>query len=378
MKTYKVGLIGCGFIGKVHAYGHMNIPLFFDQSDFRSRISIVCAAHEESARKNAAKMGDDIKITTDFREITENPDIDIVDICTPNDQHCQALLSAMAHQKHIYCDKPLTATLEEAIQIEQALPNYKGIAQMTLQNRFYPTALRARQLIDEGAIGEILEFRTAYLHSGSADPKAPLKWKLSKEAGGGVIADLGSHILDLTEFLIGPFASVLGTSHIAYAHRPSADDPGVMVPVEAEDNMQVLVRLRSGAYGTVSASKIATGTEDEVRVEIHGSKGALRFNGMSPNNLEFYDLSVPDKPIGGRRGWTKIDTGQRYDKPAGFPGPKFTIGWIRGHMQCLFNFLQCVHAGKPACPGLDQGILIQKLMEQVRQSIATRQWVDVG
>ena len=117
MKTYRVGLIGCGFIGKVHAYGHLNIPLFFDLPGYKSKITMVCAAHPESARKNADKIGDGIQTTTDFRDITENPDIDIVDICTPNDQHCPAILSAIANGKHIYCDKPLTATLEEAEQI---------------------------------------------------------------------------------------------------------------------------------------------------------------------------------------------------------------------------------------------------------------------
>ena len=244
------------------------------------------------ARKNADKIGDGIQTTTDFHDITENPDIDIVDICTPNDQHCPAILSAIANGKHIYCDKPLTATLEEAEQIAAALKNYHGTAQMTLQNRFLPAPLRAKQLIDEGAIGDILEFRTAYLHAGSADPKAPLKWKLSGKAGGGVIADLGSHILDLTEHLIGPFDSLLATTHIAYPMRPSADDPTKMVPVDAEDNMNVIVRLPNGASGTVTASKIATGAEDEIRVEIHGSKGALRFNGMKPHGLQFYDCSA--------------------------------------------------------------------------------------
>ncbi|MBR5024190.1 MAG: Gfo/Idh/MocA family oxidoreductase [Victivallales bacterium] len=377
MKTYRVGLIGCGFIGKVHAYGHLNIPLFFDLPGYKSKITMVCAAHPESARKNADKIGDDIQTTTDFRNITENPDIDIVDICTPNDQHCPAILSAIANQKHIYCDKPLTATLEEAEQIAAALKNYHGTAQMTLQNRFLPAPLRAKQLIEEGAIGDVLEFRTAYLHAGSADPKAPLKWKLSGKAGGGVIADLGSHILDLTEHLIGPFDSLLATTHIAYPMRPSADDPTKMVPVDAEDNMNVIVRLPNGASGTVTASKIATGAEDEIRVEIHGSKGALRFNGMKPHGLQFYDCSAQGSPIGGRRGWTTIDTGQRFPAPANFPGPKFAIGWLRGHMQCLYNFLDAVNNGLPGNPDLMRGVEVQRMLEKVRQSAKDNAWVNL-
>ncbi len=110
MKTYKVGLIGFGFIGKVHAYGHRNIPLFYDQQEFRSRITHVCTSRAATAEKGAMQIEAEHAVT-DYREITENPDIDIVDICTPNNLHFEALLSAIRHNKHIYCDKPLTATL---------------------------------------------------------------------------------------------------------------------------------------------------------------------------------------------------------------------------------------------------------------------------
>ena len=134
-------------------------------------------------------------------------------------------MSAIQNNKNIYCDKPLTATLEEALKIKEALKNYKGMAQMTLQNRFFPVTLRAKQLIEEGRIGEILEFRGSYLHSGNADPKTPFKWKLSGAAGGGVAADLGSHILDLMHYLLGNFSELSAVTHIAYPERPSADDP---------------------------------------------------------------------------------------------------------------------------------------------------------
>lgn len=366
-KTYNVGIIGFGFIGKVHAYGHVNLPLFFNQQDFQTKITHVCTSNETSAAKAARQLGAENGVT-DFRKITENPDIDIVHICTPNNLHKEALLFAMANNKHIYCDKPLVVDMREAEEIKTALNSYTGTAQMTLQNRFFPATIRARQLIDEGRIGEILEFRACYLHSGSANPKAPLKWKLSAKAGGGVIADLASHVLDLVNYLLGDYSEVTAKTHIAYKERPSADDPTKMVKVEMEDNVMILARMKSGVLGHISASKIATGIEDEMRFEIHGSEGAIRFNGMDPHHLEFYDVSAKSSPVGGVRGWTAIDTGQRYEKPAGFPGPKFSIGWIRGHMQCLYNFLECVHAGKKGNPGLAQGIYIQHLMDAVRKS----------
>ena len=376
MKIYKVGMVGFGFIGKVHAYGHMNIPLFYDQQDFRSRITHVCTSKPATAEKGAMQVGAEHAVT-DFREITENPEIDIVDICTPNDRHFEALMSAIKNNKNIYCDKPLTATLDEAMQIKEALKNYKGMAQMTLQNRFFPVTLRAKQLIEEGKIGEVLEFRGSYLHSGSSDPKAPLKWKLSGAAGGGVAADLGSHILDLMHYLLGGFSELSAVTHIAYPERPSAEDPSRMVKVDAEDNMLVTMRLTNGAFGNIHASKIATGTEDEVSFEIYGSKGALKMVPMDLHHLYYYDRSAAGAPIGGLRGWTAIDCGQRYDKPAGFPTPKAPMGWLRGHMHCLYTFLNSIYTGRQLGPSLEQGIYIQQLLEKVKESAATRSWVKI-
>jgi len=314
MKTYKVGIIGFGFIGKVHAYGHLNIPLFYDQQEFRSQITHICTAHKETAEKGCLQSGAEHAVT-DYRAITENPDIDIVDICTPNDQHADAVLSAIAHGKHIYCDKPLTQGITDALKIRAALKNWNGIGQMTLQNRFFPATMRAKQLIEQGALGEILEFRARYLHSGSADPNAPYKWKLAA----GVVHDLGSHILDLMTHLIGPFDSVSAVTRTAFPVRPGLG--GKAVRVEAEDNMLATMKLPSGAFGTVSASKIATGTEDELSFEIHGTNGALKLLPMDLDKLLFYDASASAAPLGGMRGWTVIDCGQRYDRPAGFPTP---------------------------------------------------------
>ncbi len=376
MKLYRVGIIGFGFIGRVHAYGHLNLPLFYDPPPCRTRITHICTSRLETAEKGRDQVGAQVA-TTDYREITENPDVDIVHICTPNNLHKEQLLSAMRHHKHIYCDKPLVVNMEEAAEIRAALKEYRGIAQMTFQNRFFPATIRARQLVEEGFLGRVLEFRAAYLHSGSANPLAPLKWKLSARSGGGVIADLGSHILDLMHYLLGDFDALLATTQIAYPERPSAQDPHTMVRVDAEDGVHMLVRLKSGATGVIEASKLATGTEDELRFEIHGSQGALRFNSMTPHYLEAYDARAPDRPVGGRRGWTRIDTGQRYPSPAGFPGPKFTIGWIRTHMACLANFLQCVATGTSAEPGLEQGIYVQRLIERARTSARSGEWVQV-
>ncbi|MFC1452741.1 Gfo/Idh/MocA family protein [Verrucomicrobiota bacterium] len=377
MRECKVGIIGFGFIGKAHAHGYLNLPLFYDPLPLKARVTRVCTAHASTAAQGKELIGAD-SATTDFRDITEARDIDIVHICSPNHLHKDALLSAMAHNKHIYCDKPLVAGMEEAEAVRAAMSGYRGTAQMTFQNRFFPATMRARQMVEDGFLGQPLEYRACYLHSGSANPDAPLKWKLSAESGGGVIADLASHIMDLMHALLGDFRAVMSLTHTAYAERPSPHDPGTKLPVDAEDCAMIMAEMCSGAVGTIEATKLASGTEDELRFEIHGSQGALRFNGTDPHHLQAYDCRRADKPVGGLRGWTVIDTGQRFPAPAsGFPGPKFAIGWLRSHMACLANFLQDVADSKPGDPGLEQGLYVQQLMDCVRRSASERRWIQV-
>ncbi len=376
-EVHRVGFIGFGFIGKVQAYAYRNLPLFYDPAPLAARITHVCTSRRETAEKGAALLGAPYAVT-DYRQVTENPNVDIVHVCTPNHLHKDALLSAMAHGKHIYCDKPLVANEAEADEIQAALAAYKGTAQMGFQNRFLPATLRAGQLVQEGFLGHVLEFRAAFLHGGNADPRAPLTWKLSAAAGGGVIADLASHVLDLVHHLLGEYESLAAATRIAYQKRPSPDDPSRMLDVDAEDCVMVLARMRSGALGAIEGTKLATGTEDELRFEIHGSRGALRYNHMDPHHLEAYDATAAPEPIGGRRGWTRIDTGQRYPEPAsGFPSPKVSIGWLRGHIASIAHFLEAVRDGRPGDPGLAQGVYVQRLMERIRQSAEAGRWVTV-
>jgi levoglucosan dehydrogenase len=358
----RVGFLGFGFIGKVHAYGYRTFPFYYPNLP-GARFVAVCTSRDESARAAKDAFGFD-RATTDFREVTEADDVDVVHIATPNRDHKDALLSAMAAGKHIYCEKPLVASAAEAAEIEAALAGYAGTAQMVLQNRFFPATRRAKELAGSGFLGDVLAFRAAYLHAGSANPDAPLKWKLSKDAaGGGVLFDLGAHIIDLTTHLVGDFAEVDCRTKVAFADRPALDGSG-RVPVEAEDHAVVTARTARGALGTVEATKIATGSLDEVRFEIHGTRGAMRFNGMRPNWLEVY--SVDDADEGG---WRSLDTANQFPPPAPtFPGPKFSVGWIRSHVACLANFIDAVVSGAPAEPSLARGIQLQRVMDACYRS----------
>jgi predicted dehydrogenase len=201
-------------------------------------------------------------------------------------------------------------------------------------------------------------------------------WKQDAAAGGGVINDLASHAVDLADWLAGPLAEVQAESRILYPERP--DGRGGKAVVEAEDAVAILARLRDGGLGVIEASKIATGSNDELRVEIHGDRGALRFNSMEPNGLEAYSLADPEEPIGGTRGWRRIDTVNRLPKPAGWPGPKFTVGWLQTHVHCLNNFVSAAAEGRQTRPSLADGVRLDYLLEEIRRSAKERAWRPIA
>ena len=203
MKEYGIGMIGFGFMGKAHTYGYKTLPLYYENLPFRTSLVGVCTAHRKSAEKAKSLHGFAFA-STDPEEIFSNNDIDIVHICTPNVLHKDMVMRAIKAGKHIYCEKPLTTDYEDAREILSILPTEGLITQMTFQNRFLPAVMRARQLIAEGRLGRILSFHGAYLHSGSVDPDKPIGWKQDIElSGGGVLLDLGSHVLDLVYYLLG-------------------------------------------------------------------------------------------------------------------------------------------------------------------------------
>ncbi|MCG3181899.1 MAG: Inositol 2-dehydrogenase/D-chiro-inositol 3-dehydrogenase [Phycisphaerae bacterium] len=375
-----VGVLGFGFMGRMHTYAYRTIPLHYDPAPGRFALRAVCTAHAATAEA-AKQAGGFDRCTTDPRAVIEADDVDIVHVCTPNQAHLDALRLAVAAGRHIYVDKPVTASLAEADALAGLLPGYRGVAQVALQNRFLPATMKAKRLVDEGFIGPVSHFRAAYLHGGSIDPDKAVNWKSTAAAGGGVIRDLGSHVLDLLDWLIGPFAAVHCASRIWSRQRPSLDRPGERMTIDVEDAAVMLLRSADGAIGSVEASKIATGSEDELRFEIHGRHGAMRFNLMQPNYLEVFDGRLPDGDLGGRHGWQQIACVQRYPVPDGgrlkLPSPKNAIGWTRAHVHAIYCFLRSVAGAGPASPSLSDGLRLQRVLEAVRESAGRGAWVDL-
>ena len=376
MKEINVGIVGFGFMGKAHTYGYKTIPLYYSNLPFKIRLVGICDAMPGVAEQAKEQLGFEFA-TTNPDDIFNNPEINCVDICTPNIYHKEGILKALKAGKNVYCDKPLSASYEESQEILEVLKGSSSITQVALQYRCFPGTMRAKELIDEGKLGKIMSFRVAYLHSGSVDPKKPIGWKQDKKmGGGGVLFDLGSHILDVTRYLLGDYDSIFTTTDVIYPERP--DKNGNMVKIEADDVAFMTVKMKEGCYGTLEASKIATGANDEVRIEIHGEKGSIQYNSMNPNFLHFYDNTVPEEPLGGMKGYTAIECVHRFAKPGGgFPGPKFPIGFLRGHVHSLYNYVSAVAEGRQASPSFEEGAYIQYVMEKAYESAEKKAWIKL-
>jgi len=363
MKIFNIGIIGFGFIGKVHAYAYENLKYYYPEAPFKAKVSGVCTSREETAKEAKEKYGIEF-ITTDYKELIENHKIEIIDISSPNIYHFEQLIYAIEKKKHIYCEKPIVATVKEAEELERYLKNFDKIHQVTFHNRFIPATIRTKELIENGFIGKPTIFKISYYHSGSVEKEKPIGWK--QEKGAGVLLDLGSHIIDLIYWFLGEFDEVIGNDLILYPERPTKN--GKIVKVEVEDHININVKMKNGSIGIIEASKIATGTQDELKYEIYGTKGSIRFNSENPNYLNVFSIK--------EEGFKKIFTGGNY-RESNFPGPKFTTGWIRAHIHSIYNFLNCVYENKNASPSLYDGIYNMKVIDKIKKSIETKRWEKI-
>ncbi len=376
MKPLKIGLIGYGGIGRVHAMGLRDIPFHYGLPADQIQIAGVATTRPETAQKAAREIGCDFA-TADYRELLARSDIDIVDVTTPNNSHAEIVIAAAQAGKHIYCEKPLAMNVEEGQRMVAAVEAAGVKSQMTFNLRFYPALSRAKQLIDEGFLGNIFSFRGRYYRSSYIDPNKPISWRQRKEiSGGGALFDLGSHILDLLYMLLGPFASVQATMDTLIKDRPTAAGSSERITVDVDDIALMHARLATGTLGLVEISRMGTGLLNEVTLEIFGEKGAIRFNAADPAWLEVYDTRDADAPFGGMRGFKKIEAGGKF-AGAKSPDGSMAPGFNRSHAEGLYQLCKAIWDDKPATPSLRDGLHIQAVMEAAERSSEKGVWITV-
>lgn len=358
MKTVNIAILGGGAIGKVHIYAYQTLPFYVKPLPVKPRIKYVVNSRPESASE-AAALADGAVPTTDWKAAIHDPEIDVVNVCLPNRLHFPALKEAILANKHIYCEKPLLLNAAEADEIAPLLKNYRGISQVAFHTRFFASAIKMKEMIKQGEIGDILEFRGSYLQNSHVDPTRPIRWKNLRSEGGGALTDIGSHLIDFTDWLAGPLTETFNFS--------ASSDPEN--PERAEDSIAMIWKNRNGAIGTLHVSKMAHGAENDMTLEVFGRQGAIRFSLESPHYLEFFDGRLSTSPLGGKAGWTRIPVGNRYLNPdSDFPAAKSGIGWVRAHCTAMARFLRNVEAGKILNeePDFERGLYVQKLLEMCR------------
>jgi len=376
VKTYGVGIIGAGFMGKTHTYNYVNMPLFYDGLPFKINLVGIASRTLERAERLKDDFGFEFS-STDYRRLLERKDIDIIDVCTPNCAHQSQIIDALEAGKHVYADKPLCVTDEEADEIVRCAERSGLVNQVAFHNRFYPGTTKIKKLIEEGFLGKLISFRCAYYHSSNLNPKRSRGWRQDiAEAGGGVLYDMGSHALDLLYHFLGQYAKASMQSMILFPER--ADESGKMVKVETEDHVLINAVMKSGGMGTIEVSKIICGSNDDLILELYGSSGSIRFNLMDPGFVHVYDTRDPDGAIGGRRGYKAIEAlNKDPHSKSNFPGPRFNPGWLRGHAASQYQFMKSVHEGAKATPSFKDGAYIQKLMNALYRTKNSERWVEV-
>lgn len=373
MRPLGIALIGYGAIGRVHAMAYRDLTFHYGLPADQIRLVGVATRRAETARQAASEIGCSLW-TTDYRELLARADVDAVDICTPNNAHLEPVLAAAAAGKHIYCEKPLAVNVAEGQRMVEAVAKSGVKAQMTFNFRFFPAILRAKQLVAEGFLGRVISFRGRYDRSSWLDPAKPLSWKMRREtAGAGALFDIGSHVLDLLYFLLGDFAAVNATLETVIKERPVAAGSTEKGPVTVDDMALLQLRLASGALGTVEASRLATGSTNDLRIEVYGDRGALRFNAADPSWLEVYDLADPGQPLGGLRGFRRVETVGHYPGQLA-PDWSMTPTFVRTHAECQYQFLRAIWDDRPPAPSLADGLTIQAVMEAALRSAAERRW----
>ncbi len=377
MKKLGIGMIGYGGIGRVHAMGYRDIPFHYGLPADQFKIVGVATSRADTAQAAAQEIGCEVWMAN-YQELLAHPEVQVIDCCAPNHMHAEIVLAAAAAGKHVYCEKPLAMNVAEARRMVEAVDKAGIKTQMTFNFRFFPAIIRARQLVEAGFLGRIFSFRGRYYRASYIDPQKPLSWRLRKDiSGGGALFDLGAHVLDLLYYLLGDFGSVQAILETLIKERPLTAGSAEKGPVDVDDFALLHLRMADGTLGLVETSRMGTGATNDLQLELFGEKGAIRFNLADPNWLEVFDARESDKPMGGMRGFRKLETVQRYEGQKA-PDWAMTPGFVRVHAECQYQFLKAVATDTPSAPTLADGLKVQVVMEAAARSSAEGRWVSVA
>ena len=385
MENLNIGLIGAGFMGKAHSLAYAAMPMFFWPAPAMPVRKTIAEATAPLAAEASRRFGFE-KYTADWREVVEDPEIDVIDIATPNHLHAEIAIAAAKAGKHIISEKPLARTSEEARQMYDAVKDAGVVHMVAFNYRRTPAVALAKKFIEEGAIGRITNFRGTYLQDWSADPNSPLSWRFQKKiAGSGALGDIATHVIDLARYLVGDVAQVNALLSTFITERPlqasGADALGNVTggegprgAVDVDDEVMTMIRFSNGAVGSIEATRNAHGRNNFITFEIHGTEGSIIFNYERRDELQVCFANDP----GDRRGFRTIYTGPAHPNGAAlWPIPALGIGYGETKIIEAHDFFTAIVEGGTVSPNFADGYQIALIDDAIIESGETGAWVDV-
>jgi len=362
-----IGLVGSGFMGRAHAFAFNAVSQTFDLP-LKPALAVLADQNEAQAAEAARRLGF-ARAVSDWRALVGDPEIDVVSITTPNHLHKPIALAALEAGKAVYCEKPLAATLADAKQMAEAA---RASGRVTLVGFNYlknPIIGLAREIATSGEIGEIVAFRGIHAEDYMTDPAAPHSFR-THPVGGGVLMDLGSHIVSLARYLVGPIQEVSAAAETVHKTRPSADGPR---PVEVDDHGHLVARFANGAIGTISASWVTPGRKMQLDFELVGTRGSLVFTQERFNELKFY---VGEQK--GRDGFKTLLAGPDTPPYGNFcPAPGHQLGFNDLKTIEVAHLVEAITGGKSASPDFQEAYEIQRTIAAALRSARARTWIGV-
>ena len=370
-RTLAVGLVGYSFMGKAHSNAWRQAPRFFDLPTLRMKT--ICGRTSAAVKKAAARYGWERGVT-DWRSIVNDPEIDIIDIATPNDSHREIAVAAARAGKAILCEKPLGLNVKECEAMLLAAKKARVVNMVCHNYRRIPAIALAREMIQGGELGDRLyHFRARYAQDWIADPKFPLVWRLqSKIAGTGAHGDINAHIVDLGRYLVGEFREVCGTMETFIKERPQSGRAAKKGKVTVDDAVVMVGRFRNGALANLEATRFAQGRKNSIKIEINGSAGSLEFDLEEMNRLRFYNARDTEN----RRGFRDIIvTESSHPFITAWWPPGHVIGYEHTFVHTIADFVKAVAKGRSVQPTFEDGLRNQQVLDAVSKSARTRRWV---
>jgi len=382
MEPLRFGIIGGGSIAKAHVIALRALGSYFGVDGPAPEVAVIADVVPEAAVKAAAEYGV-ARWTADPSTVLADDSIDAVTIAVPNDQHESMAIAAADAGKHLLCEKPLAHSVASARRMVDAVIRAGVVHSVDLNYRSIPAVRYARRLISEGALGEIVGFRGAFLQDWGLDPSIPRSWKFEKaRAGAGPMLSLGCHVIDLAHFLIGDITEVVGATTTKIEQRPlprgrdtyamvDADDVE-MGPVDIEDAGSFLMRFDNGAMGSIDLSRISAGRKNHCFVEISGTRGAIVFDYENLNEIQ---LSTTDSP---GNGFTRVIIGPEQDGGLVWTLGGLGVGFAETVVVHMRDFVKAIRVGESTAPNFVDGLRAQEVADSVFSSVASGSWTKVN